>query len=59
MLALAKKQRPSAIMEIDDQFLAFCFDEACDYILGRVKQGDQPVYRTKAKSFHDFYKQFD
>lgn len=46
-------------MEIDDQFLAFCFDEACDYILGRVKQGDQPVYRTKAKSFHDFYKQFD
>ena len=46
-------------MGIDDPYLAFCFDEACDYITGRIKEGDDPVYMTKAKSFHDFYKQFD
>lgn len=30
-------QRPSEIVGINDTYLAFCFDEACDYILSFKK----------------------
>ena len=56
---------PSEIMDIDDPYTAFCFNEACSYILLRLRKGDTPYYRIEEQeeeqtahytNFKDFYK---
>lgn len=37
-------QRPSSIAGVDDDYTAFCFDEACTYILSRIEQGEEPEF---------------
>ena len=51
ILNLAKVQgkTPSEVMGIDDEYTAFCFDEACDYLVKRVLKGDDPRYEKKKK----------
>ena len=34
-------KRPSDILEIEDSYLAFCFDEACLYIQSMLSQKDK------------------
>jgi len=38
--SLRFKERPSSILEIADGYTAFCFDEACDYIIGELSKKD-------------------
>lgn len=52
-------KRPSDLMDIEDSYTAFCFDEACDYIYIRIRNGDVPVFKKKVSSFHDIYKDFE
>lgn len=45
---------------IDDAWEAFCLDEACDYIVRRVRDGDKIIWEVKGEdnapvSLHDFY----
>nr|DAP78571.1 MAG TPA: hypothetical protein [Caudoviricetes sp.] len=42
-------------MGIDDEYTAFCFDEACNYILNRIRDGETPVYEVETNSMSDFY----
>lgn len=58
-LSKAYDKLPSEVMRIDDEYTAFCFDEACEEITYRLGKGEQPVFRSQYKSFSDFYKQFD
>ena len=56
--------RPSEMLEIDDAYTAFCFDETCAYILKRIEDGDEPIIKeekqTKVYSRpSDFYKKFE
>lgn len=57
--------RPSELLEIDDAYTAFCFDEACAYILSKLKDGEEPIIKeeeTSQKTYakpSDFYKKFD
>lgn len=37
--------RPSELMGITDTYLAFCFDEACSYIVKRIQDGDEPILK--------------
>ena len=57
---------PSEIMRIADDYTAFCFDEACCYIAGKIENGDKPIWRNNEDeetaqmkqeyhSFTDFY----
>lgn len=46
-------------MHIDDEYTAFCFDEACEEILYRLSKDEKPTFRSEYKRFSDFYKQFD
>lgn len=39
--------RPSEIMEIDDPYTAFCFDEACAVIKKRVSDGEEPIFKVE------------
>ena len=56
LLAVAKRyqERPSALLEIDDPYTAYCFDEACLYIQRKREIGDEPTYRHKA-TFEELY----
>ena len=35
--------RPSELLGIDDVYTAFCFDEACAYIISEMKEGKEPI----------------
>lgn len=59
---------PSEIMGIDDEYTAFCFNEACSYIVSRLQDGDEPIFKEISSSEisnkvyskpSDFYKKFD
>lgn len=57
--------RPSELLEIEDAYTAFCFDEACSYIIKRLKDGEIPIARVRedgSKHYSkpsDFYKRFE
>lgn len=56
--------RPSELLEIEDAYTAFCFDEACAYIIKRLQDGNKPVYKIDYKDTKtyakpsDFYKKY-
>lgn len=59
---------PSKIIGIDeeDTYTAYCFNEACAYIMMKIENGDKPRYIERKKSnvknyktFTDFYKEFE
>lgn len=70
VLAVCKRYgcKPSSILDIKDNYTAFCFDEACLYIMARLENNDIPKYieqRTKEEgnesqphysSFKEYYK---
>ena len=51
--------RPSNLVGVEDAYEAFCFDEACTYILARLEKGENPLFKKKYKSFSDIYKKYD
>ena len=67
MIAIAKEFGclPSQVMSIDDEYTAYCFNEACMNVLTRLKNNETPHYVTleqgkeNQQSYHnfsDFYK---
>lgn len=56
--------RPSEIMGIEDSYTAFCFDEACSFIIQQIRDGKEPVVRVEDnklvyKKPSDLYKRFN
>lgn len=54
-------QLPSAILHIEDDYTAFCFDEACSEIIARIEAGEEPVWKSEWEhksysKFSDLYK---
>lgn len=41
------KKLPSEIARIDDDYIAFCFDEACMYISNELEQGNKPKWEDE------------
>lgn len=54
-LANVYKVRPSTLFDIIDPYTAYCFDEACSYIISQLEQGKEPQFTKKYKSFKDIY----
>lgn len=52
-------------MGIEDEYTAFCFNEACAYIITRLKNKEKPIVRFDERNKKvyskpsDFYKKFD
>ncbi len=38
---------PSEILNINDDYIAFCFNEACMYILQQLNEGKIPKWKDK------------
>ena len=55
MLGLSNiyKVRPSTLFDITDTYTAYCFDEACAFIIGKMEKGEEPQFTKKYKSFKD------
>ena len=51
--------RPSTLLDITDSYTAFCFDEACAYIIQKLEDGEEPIFKAKYKSFKDLYAQYE
>jgi molybdopterin synthase catalytic subunit len=45
--------RPSELMDISDAYTAFCFDEACAYILKELKDGKEPIFKKESSNDSD------
>lgn len=57
-LANTYKCRPSTLIDVYDPYTAFCFDEACAYIVQQMEDGKEPSFRQKFTSFRDMYKHY-
>lgn len=40
------RTRSSSILGVKDGYIAYCFDEACDYILDRLREGKRPFFNN-------------
>lgn len=49
---------PSEVMNIEDEYIAYCFNEACAYIIGRLQNGDELQFKKKYTSFSDLYRNY-
>ena len=38
------RSRPSEILQIEDGYEAYCFDEACCWMLGQLEEGKRPFF---------------
>ena len=53
--------RPSTLLNLQNEYDAYCFDEACAYIQLQLKEGKEPVFEEDKKQKHfkkasDLYK---
>ena len=48
--------RPSELMDIEDAYLAFCFDEACAFIISKMMNGEEPIVKVNPVSWEKEYK---
>lgn len=49
---------PSVLLNIDDEYTAYCLNEACAYIRARVDKGEELQFERKYTSFADLYKDY-
>lgn len=59
MMANSWNKLPSEVMNIKDEYTAYCLNEAVDEIIYHLKNKETPTFEVKYKRFSDFYKQFD
>ena len=53
---------PSELLRIEEDYTAFCLDEACIFIRLKMEDAENPQkpnFKEKATSFSDFYEQLD
>lgn len=51
-------KKPSELVGELDPYTAFCFDEACMFIMHRIDEGETPQFRKKVSSFTELYKDY-
>ena len=47
--------KPSDIMHLAE-YSAYCFDEACAFIISKMNDGEVPRFKVKMENFSDIYK---
>mgnify|MGYP007032335912 CR=1 FL=1 len=48
--------RPSKLLAIEEDYAAYCLDEACMYVQMQIDDGKKPMFVKQYKSFTDVYK---
>lgn len=52
MMAKMYHKLPSEILRIDDEYTAFCFDEASANIMAHIQSGEEPIWIEERKEQH-------
>lgn len=52
-------KRPSELLDIEDNYTAYCLDEACAYIMNRIDQGDEMYFEKHYTSFTELYADYE
>ena len=50
---------PAEYLYVDDEYTAFCLNEACAYIRQRIEDKEIPQFVKVYKSFSDIYKKYE
>lgn len=50
---------PAEIMFIEDEYTAFCLNQAAALIRHRIEQGDELIFDKQKSSFTDMYSKYD
>lgn len=51
-------ERPSRLFGIADTYTAFCLDEACAYIIGKMNNKEEPKFIVNYSRPSDLYKNY-
>lgn len=60
MISMAKyyNVKPSELIGELDHYTAYCFDEACMFIMHKIDDGEEPQFRRHYGSFAELYKEY-
>lgn len=50
---------PSELMSIEDDYTAYCLNEACAFILGELEAGKEIQFKKQYTSFSQLYAQYE
>ena len=50
---------PAELLFIEDEYTAFCLNQACAYIRCKIEEKEEPIFETKYNSFSQMYAQYD
>lgn len=47
--------RPSELLCIEEEYAAWCLDEACLFVKMKVDEGEEPIFKKQYNSFSGIY----
>lgn len=47
--------RPSDLLGIEEEYAAWCLDEACVFVSNKIDEGEEPIFKKKYTSFSGIY----
>ena len=47
--------RPSELLHIEEEYAAWCLDEACMFVKLKIDDGEEPVFKKQYTSFSSIY----
>ena len=47
--------RPSDLLQVEEEYAAWCLDEACLFVKMKIDEGEEPVFKKKYTSFSSIY----
>lgn len=48
--------RPSELLHVDEEYAAWCLDEACAYVKMKIDEGNEPIFHKRYTSPSELYK---
>lgn len=58
MVSNRYRVRPSELLGIENDYVAYCFDEACAYIMNRIDKKEEIYFEKHYTSFTELYKDY-
>ena len=54
-MAAVYQCRPSQLLAVDEEYAAWCLDEACMLVKMKLDDGEEPIFKKQYASFSDIY----
>ena len=57
-MAARYNKLPSEMLHLDDEYEAYCLDEACAFIQMKLDEGEDVTFKKEYNSFESLYSQY-